>query len=522
MIREILFPTRVGSYVLFSQKILSIDLSENTLKVMLLTASGSKITINKWQAFEIQLTEDYENAFQIIKKDFGTSFDQIIVTISAQKISFKVLSLPFGNLAKIRQILPFELAETLPFSLEESVLDAIPSNPTTSTDQTSWVACAMQTEALNRTLLPILEEGFLPTRVTTGPIDFFTTVLYSKHIEAEKTYVLIDVNSVETQISLIHNRELLGIRILPKGLPIKNQSDGQGENIVDGQENQIKIIHELIKKIVFSIEALLRPNKQISAEYTILLNNETQDQEIFETLLKEQTNSKIISIKPIDLIKLPNIQQESNVTPDSAFLKTLMAALPWAHSSTFNLGQFFQKDRNDSIFMGQTILTGFLLLLLLGTPITRNILQSRHLKQEIETSKKEVSNRLKKEFNLQGRQRNIKDTLTQSEQALIKNEQLWSALTTNKYAFLRYIQKLNTALSNERSKLNLQKLSIRRDELSGQEILGLEGSVDNFSTLRDFEEGLNASGLFAAIPRLQDLRFSILLPIKKDARDELS
>lgn len=366
---------------------------------------------------------------------------------------------------------------------------------------------------MNRTLLPFLEKDLVPSRVTTGPIELFATLAYLQTLEQDKTYILIASNTSSTEISLIHNQELLAVRTIARG--ISEKITGLDARALEGNEHEE--IAALLQEITFSIEALLRAQKIQQKDYQVILAENAAQTSSLDQIISELLTKKVERIKPLDLIKLPNIEQHEGHQISAKFLKCIAATLPGTISQSFNLGRIFQEEQQQKLFAYQAIIAIIVAILLFVTPITINLFSLRQLRSEAELSKKEITARLKKEFNLTARQRSLKDTLTQSEQALIKNEQLWSALTTNKYAFLRYIQKLNTTLSREKLNLDLRRFVIRRDELSGQEVIMLEGSVNNFAALREFEEGLQATNLFVSIPRLQDLRFSMQLPIQKDA-----
>lgn len=508
MIREILIPSQIGSYFLFTQTILSFDISDTTIKAILVSVKGKNLSIEKW--FEAKATTDEERTEEIrkIKEQLTHTPNQIIATLSADQITFKQIQLPFNNLSKIRQVLPFELSDSLPFPLEDAVFDAIPLTHNNDEASRSWLTTSMQSDSMHRQLLPLLEEGFIPARVTTGPIELFAILLYMNQLMEEKTYIAIDSNHRSTEILLIHNQELLGVRTLENGT----------NNIQTDELLKNSTTEKLHKEISFSINALLRTNRLIGHQYTVILSGSATDDEELAMFLSKEEITSIQKINPLDLIKLPEIEQQDKHRIPSTFFKCLSATVPWSMSAPFNLGRIFQEESREKKFLYRTILSLTLIAFLITTPIILSMVSIRRLRKESTRSKAEITTKLKKEFNLTGRQRSLKDTLNQSEQALIKNEQLWSALTTNKYAFLRYIQKLNTSLSREKAKLDLRRLAIKRDEFSGQEIMILDGSVENFGALREFEDGLRASQLFTTIPRLQELKFSIQLPINKESK----
>ncbi len=518
MMRELLIPSRIGSYFLRTQKILSIDLSDNTIKAVLLNASGKQLTIEKWFEEPAFTSEEKSQAIIHIKEAIGTKIpDRIAVTLSSEQMSFKRLTLPFSNISKIRQVLPFELGDTLPFPLDDAVFDALTTKVSENEAQTAWLTTALQTDNMNRRLLPLLEQNYIPTRVTTGPIEEFSTLLYLQALLHEKTYVLISSNTRSTEISLVQNQELLAVRTIGYGID-ETISEIDAQTLEEGSQ---KTIQRLIHEIQFSIQALMRGQKITISNYTIILLENASQMSSFDHLINQTLGQEVQAIKPLDIIKLPTVELAGAHQLPVKFFKSLAAALPWTISQNFNLGRMFQEEHQKKLFIYQSVIALVVTILLLGTPIVLNIFWVGRLRLEAAKSKQEITTRLKKEFNLTGRQRSLKDSLNQAEQALIKNEQLWSALTTNKYAFLRYIQKINTSLSREKLNLDIRRFVIRRDEVSGQEIIFLEGSVPNFAALREFEEGLQATKLFALVPRLQDVRFSLQLPIQKDALGDL-
>lgn len=58
--------------------------------------------------------------------DYGGLFGDVFLSLPPQELSLRVLSLPFTDRARIKEVLRFELSGRLPFEVEDAVVDGVP------------------------------------------------------------------------------------------------------------------------------------------------------------------------------------------------------------------------------------------------------------------------------------------------------------------------------------------------------------------------------------------------------------
>jgi len=111
-----------------SRRILGLDIRENFVSAVLLD-SGFKGSQLLGQAFfPIPENEEDEDqglgqAIQAVVEKLKPAGAACVLGIPARFVSFRNLSVPFHDLKKIRQILPFELEPSLPLPVEELIFD---------------------------------------------------------------------------------------------------------------------------------------------------------------------------------------------------------------------------------------------------------------------------------------------------------------------------------------------------------------------------------------------------------------
>ena len=111
------------------QTILGVDVGSYSVKVAELKRSFKSFEFVRFFERRIQYNEllskeeSVNAALQGILDEANTTWDSVIVGYPQQRISSRVIELPFGGLKKIDQSIEFEVEGVLPVELEKVLMD---------------------------------------------------------------------------------------------------------------------------------------------------------------------------------------------------------------------------------------------------------------------------------------------------------------------------------------------------------------------------------------------------------------
>jgi general secretion pathway protein L len=110
-----------------SRKILSLEIREESIAAVLLDSGFKGSQLETQGFFPVPADKDgndgIKKALQAIVETFKPAGATCVLGIPATIVSFRNLSVPFHDIKKIRQILPFELEPSLPIPVEELIFD---------------------------------------------------------------------------------------------------------------------------------------------------------------------------------------------------------------------------------------------------------------------------------------------------------------------------------------------------------------------------------------------------------------
>ncbi len=223
MIQDIFLPEKLGTYYIFSQRIVGISVTKAHLYATIVVARGPQITIEKsiiepLQGDKTNHTERVIETLGKVMKKVG-SVSKINVALPSSSVVFKELRLPFQDYDKINKVVRFEVEPLLPFPAQNAVSDFIITDVSTKEEGAQVLVAATQKQTIAEQLSLFEQANIDPSVIT---VDMFCLYGLYRQIPAYASIVgvavLLDIDVQSTKIVVIQNQQLRIIRTLPHGI----------------------------------------------------------------------------------------------------------------------------------------------------------------------------------------------------------------------------------------------------------------------------------------------------------------
>lgn len=526
-IKDIFLPTSFhGSYI-FSQRIAAFDVSPTAVRAILTVhyRTACTITHHSEEPYDATVEGSLVAALQQVAAALGPC-DEIRVALTGHKIIYKNVRFPFSDYKKIRMILPFELEQALPFSIQETTIDAIVTQSTPS-GESDIIALALRTPFLLEYIDPFIQAGIHPTKVTVGAME--VAGMYTKHLLAapsptqtiesvdssHNTTILIDTDEESLAIMIIANGLLKAVRVVvlpPEHAEILAvKEDSADKKIFFNRQGA---------ELRFTITALLQERAITTDIQKILISgNWAEDSTIVQAVAAQlhpmQENILVDVLAFSDTINGGATLQNSLSTLPERFTRVAATAISSPLMENFNIGSMYRQDHDIAQIKKTIIVSVSLIALLFASFITYSIYTIGNLSASVQSAQKDTVDKLVNEFNLpqyKGKSRELKRVVSAAETALMQEENIWENLSNRRrFAFLRYLQELSTHIDREKLGLTIRLLTLKTSE-GGEDSLIIDGAVKDgdYNALRDFERALKESKLFSTHPSLQQTQFNNL------------
>lgn len=515
MIRDLFFPTSIDRFYLFSQKIAAFTFGKNFIRATLVSAHRRKrvILATHEERIDPEKATTIIDAIAKIKTALG-SWNTTVVALPGSRLVYKRLKLPFSQREKIKLVLPFELEASLPFSAEDAVFDFITIAQNAGTGETEVLAAAIQKTVLDAYLKPFFDSGIVPDRITVGALELYGFVKSVHGVpSSEGPVVIVESDEDETAVMLLVDGTLRAVRLLNGG--VDHELAKQDASSLSGAYKET--FDRLLSETRFTLQASLKNERVTEPVAHLFLVGDLAHMTNAVAVMSERLAIPCFAVHPHTVLKFDSVTVDQvDVLPYSA-TKGLAAALSSPEVEQFDFVTQQKKDRELQEFTVQSITVLTLLGLLLASFVVYQFMTMRSLRATAERYKQEVLTKVKREFNLQPGpgMSSLELLLTSAEEKLVRQEGIWSALTENRYSFLRYLEELNTRFDRAAWGLDMHKIVIKRDERGGDTTVILDGSVRSFDALRSLETALRNTNLFTYVPPLPDTAFNVPLVVKK-------
>jgi type II secretion system protein L len=180
-----------------SRKILGIDIRNDSIAAVLVISSMRENRIDASAEVPIPAaTEEQPNgiaaALESLKETMDISGCDCVVSVPSERFSYRNIKVPFSNPKKIRMVLPFELEPTLPYQIDNLVLDFQTIDTAESEDTTTLIAAAIEQPELDPYIEALAAMKIDPECLTISGLP--AALCLANHAEADEDQLFADIN----------------------------------------------------------------------------------------------------------------------------------------------------------------------------------------------------------------------------------------------------------------------------------------------------------------------------------------
>lgn len=537
-LKNLFLPEKIGSYRLFSKYIVGLDINKHVIYATYLSLYANTIAIKSFleEPIEAGTQENYaqrvSGAILAILSRIAY-YDVIHTSISSSSVIIKTLVLPFTSYEKIKMVIDYEMEPSLPFSLQDAVVDFIINHVDHVNNTAEVLAVAVQKTVINEHMQLFEHAAKSPACITVDMIALYNIYLHiPSYKAAQNSVALIDMRSNSTRIIYIKNNQLKLLRSIPDGIvnitkEISTKLDMTPkdamtqmlrfghENNTDQEFNQIysqSFVHYW-NKILFTLNSLSVQNKYHAIDKMILLGEGAAIKDS-ASFAQQTLGIECELFKINELTYNENIKIENNEKISLSYLVSLGTALPGATTELFNLKIQTSDQTQKTIVRNQFfVMVGLTLVMLLGIG-AYTLYNSLQLSGKVDTAALKSIKTLNAAFDgklkknaKQNRVKQLESMVTEAKNLIKEKEKMWFAFAGPARAtFLYNLYELFTLLDKDSLGLTISQLIIKDN------VLSLKGEVRDIPALALLNQRLRESKIFRHIIRggtLQEEKFDI-------------
>jgi general secretion pathway protein L len=188
-----------------SRKILGLDIRPDAVSAVLINSSIKGTVIEAHEHVPLSGRKEDRNgladSLETIQQKMDLSDSICVASFPADEISYRNIQVPFKGQKKIKKILPYELEPTLPFPVEELIIDFIHIEIPDHTITKNLISAAVEKPKLQSFLDTLVAFNIDPEIVTVG--GYPTAFSLSKFLDSHKNWLFIDIDNNKSTIFII-------------------------------------------------------------------------------------------------------------------------------------------------------------------------------------------------------------------------------------------------------------------------------------------------------------------------------
>jgi len=200
-----------------TRKILGLDIRHDALSAVLVKNSIKENVIESYESVSIPDQQDFESgmaaSLETIVEKMNISGSICIASFPADQISYRNIQVPFKGLKKISKILPFELEPTIPFPVDDLIIDFYTLPLSDHNDHTDLIAAAVEKSKLQLYLGILASFDIEPEIVTVG--GYSTALCLSSLVDTHENWLFADIDKSKGTVFGVLSGKICLIRSFP-------------------------------------------------------------------------------------------------------------------------------------------------------------------------------------------------------------------------------------------------------------------------------------------------------------------
>ncbi len=471
-----------------SRKILGLDIKSDSVAAVLVDSSmkGSQIEAHGFASIQDDVTPDegISAAITAALENIDLLGTSCVVSFPSGRVSFRNVQVPFKDAKKIRRVLPFEIESTLPFAVDDLIIDfsmlklSIPVEEENSVqkadedspDQTDLLTASVEKNDL-RSHLDIFETFKIDPEIVTIA-GYATALCLTKTSGFPENWILIDNEKGKATLYISFQGQIFLVRSFPSH-----------PEMPDGIENLCNNIEQTILASYGVLPVEFQP------ECAFITGNIPEDAGLCEKI----SQSLGISVTPLNLAKSKNIPVPDSRWQPDMLNNALALALNEAEG---RVGFNFRRDEfalrrqwieHKASFIKTGVLAGVVMILALFNIAFDSISLGKRLNdldRQIETVFKTTFPEVKR----------VVDPVKQMTAKVdeVKKVSLFSQDNQKKVRAIDALQNINSRIPKEID-VKFLRLVMRPEDIL------ISGNTDTNSSVDSIKSGLEKSEIFKTI-----------------------
>jgi general secretion pathway protein L len=454
-----------------SKSVLGLDVRDDSISAVLVKAGLKGAWVEAYTRVRISggesengLSESLGRVMQAI----SPSGNICVCGFPADRASFRNIQVPLKGPKKIRQILPFELEPTLPFAVDDLVID-FQTIDAEHSNSTEILASAVRTEDLKPLLELLHQYGADPETLTIS--GYAAALCIGNTPNIPKNWLLIDLDKEKTALYAASNGKICLIRSFPAGMDAARLND---------------MMHQTGTAFEGLFHREFRPE-------TVFISGAGIPEGDFERMLETLSGFKV---QRLDLLQEKNIRLAATTdllwAPEemNGALGLALLGMEGFGALNFRKGALAARKQWEEHKRG-FVRTGILAAVALVLALSNFILDSYSMEKRVAELDKRIVETFKAAFPDVGR---IVDPLQQMRGKIQELQKTAPAPGDNPKT-IRVVDLLNAISINIPSEIDVEIEKL----VMGPESTQVSGNTDTFNSVDEIKNRLEKSGVFRRV-----------------------